>query len=293
MPDYISDRKRGPRARTKSQVSEVAWGGIWALIQGRIADGSFGYRYPNPCPDGEGPFGTEEASFFAALRGDVPELGQSLGPGARPPTLAMLDAIQFCYAVVAEPQQRGFHAFYGHFHLRFDREEGQRRLRGDVNRLFARNGLVYELEADGRMVRLAPQPLRSALIEAVFATGDDMLDDLLMAARRKYLDPDPVMRQEALEKLWDAWERIKTIEPGKDKLQSVRALLNHAAAKQSEVRSLIEAEAKEITRMGNEFRIRHSEVGKVPLTREEDVDYFFHRGFALIRLLLKTTGRGG
>ena len=44
---------------------------------------------------------------------------------------------------------------------------------------------------------------------------------------------------------------------------------------------------------GNTFMIRHTEVGKKPITKSEQVDYVFQRMFAVVRLLLKGTGRGG
>lgn len=39
--------------------------------------------------------------------------------------------------------------------------------------------------------------------------------------------------------------------------------------------------------------IRHTKTNKVPVTESAQVDYLFHRTFAMIRLLLKTSGRGG
>ena len=55
---YFSDRELGPRPRVEEEISPSAWGGIFATIQSRIADNSFGYRYPLGCPDGLGPCGT-------------------------------------------------------------------------------------------------------------------------------------------------------------------------------------------------------------------------------------------
>ena len=49
----------------------------------------------------------------------------------------------------------------------------------------------------------------------------------------------------------------------------------------------------ELTDIGNNFMIRHTEVGKKPITSSQDVDYLFQRMFAVVRLLLKGTGRGG
>src|SRR6266545_8114422 len=102
MGAFYSDREEGPRSRTSSEITDTAWGGIWAVVETRVADGSFGLRYPSQCPDDKGVYGCNESSFWAALRGNVPDLGMRLGPGESPPTLAVLDMIEFCSQVVAE-----------------------------------------------------------------------------------------------------------------------------------------------------------------------------------------------
>ena len=209
-----------------------------------------------------------------------------------PPQLAILDLIEFCYRAVAKTEEYDFHPFFGHSHLSFNPEEGRAALRDDVNRILSRNGLAYELNADGLIIRLAPEVVRESLVTSVFNTGDSELNSLLDAARKKYLDPDPNVRRESLEKLWDAWERLKTIEPGMDKAASTTALLNRAASEPT-FRATLENDARELTSIGNKFRIRHSETTQVPLELNEHVDYLFHRLFSLILLLLKTTGRGG
>lgn len=293
MGDFFSDRERGPRARTEGEISEAAWQGIEASLLRRVADGSFGYRYPMQCPDGGGSYGSDERLFWSALKANVPDLAPALETRTTPPTRAVLDAVEFCHEVVAKPVPGDRHRFFNHVHLGFAPEEGQQEFRDEVNRVLARNGLVYELQPDGHVVRLAPAPLREALIAASFASGDPVLDELLETARRRYLDPDPRVRRESLEKLWDAWERIKTLEPGRDKKASAAALLDRAAPSQRMLREVLEQDALDITSIGNQFQIRHTEVGKEPIERDEDVDYLFHRTFALMRFLLKATGRGG
>jgi hypothetical protein len=59
------------------------------------------------------------------------------------------------------------------------------------------------------------------------------------------------------------------------------------------LRERLEAEAKELTWIGNNTMIRHTEVGKPPIAESAEVDYPFHRMFAIIRLLLKSSGQGG
>jgi hypothetical protein len=114
---------------------------------------------------------------------------------------------------VAKPTAYSFHSFFGHDHLSFDREEGQRELQERVNQLFARNGLVYELQESGQVVRAGPPVLHESLHSTTFSTGDSDLDAMLETARAKFLAPDPRIRRESLEKLWDAWERLKTLGP--------------------------------------------------------------------------------
>lgn len=291
---YFSDRELGPLPRGEEEISPSAWSGIFGAIQSRIADMSFGYRYPLGCLDGLGSYGFDESLFYRALEAEIPNISQPLYPGEVPPTLAVLDLIEFCHRAIGKPVTTTYHDFYGHWHLHFKPEEGQAAFRDDINRILARNGLVYELKSDGKIDRLAPVVLREALASAVFRTGDTDLDSLLEAARTKYLNPSLTVRQESLEKLWDAWERLKTIElPGKGKKAlSVTALLDKAATEPT-FRETLEDEARELTDIGNKFRIRHSETDKVPLELSEHGDYLFHRLFALIRLLLRTAGRGG
>ena len=291
---YFSDRELGPLPRVEEEISPSAWSGIFGTIQSRIADNYFGYRYPLGCPDGLGPYGFDESLFYRALEAEIPDISLPLYPGKVPPTLKVLDLIEFCHRAVGKPVETTYHSHYGHYHLRFKPEEGQTAFRDDINRILARNGLVYELKPNGEVDRLAPVVLREALASAVFQTDDTDLDSLLEAARTKYLNPSLTVRQESLEKLWDAWERLKTIEqPGKDKKKSSAEALLKKAATEPNFYKTLDDEALELTRIGNEFRIRHSETDKVPLELSEHVDYLFHRLFALIRLLLRTTGRGG
>lgn len=182
-----------------------------------------------------------------------------------------------------------YHQYYCHYHLNFQSEEGKTAFREDINRVFSRNGIAYEFNSNGLIVRLAPEGLKDILMPAVFRTRDPMLNSLLEDARTKYLNRNPFVRREALEKLWDVWERLKTIE-GKDKKTSITALLSKAAP-ESTFRKMLDKEATELTYIGNNFKIRHSEITQVPLELNEHVDYLFHRLFSLILLFLRTTGR--
>ena len=293
--EYFSDRERGPRPRTGEQLTPEAWGGIVTLIRTLISTGAFGYRYPAMCPDGGGPFGTDEPALSLALRAEIPELEWPLQAplgeiGDREPsvpdTLTTLDLIQFSYQAVAKPIQGAYHSYYRHHHMTFDEDGGREQFRSKVNSIFARNGIAYQLRTDGTIERLAPPVLKEALGDAVFQTKDKTLNKMLEDARQKFLNSDSAVRRESIERLWDCWERIKTLEKPDDKKASITLLLNKAAT-QTEVREMLEEEARKLTDIGNSFHIRHTEVQQTLVSDSYIIDYLFHRLFCMIMLVLR------
>ena len=163
----------------------------------------------------------------------------------------------------------------------------------DANLILARNGISFELTAEGHARRLLPQPLAEAITRAFFNTGDAETDRLLEAARQRIALPKNEDRRDALEKLWDAFERLKTLGPGSSKRNQADAMLDQAAPQGTRFREMLGEEAVALTKIGNSFRIRHSEVTQESLGSPEQVDYLFERMFGFLRIVLKATGRGG
>ena len=64
---YYSDRHQGPAPRVATEIPEPVSNGIVGLIRNRANDGSFGLDYPEPCPDGRGPIGTDKPSVKRGL----------------------------------------------------------------------------------------------------------------------------------------------------------------------------------------------------------------------------------
>jgi hypothetical protein len=220
-----------------------------------------------------------------ALLAEFPSVKFPFDPSERLSTLTILDLLEFCHEHIAKPIQGYYHSFWRSHHLDFDVEEGQSEFRTRVNRIFARNGIAFELQQKGQIVRLAPPVAGDYLQNTVFRTGDTHLDSMLETARTKYLDPSFQIRLEALEKLWDAWERIKTLEHPGNKKKSINILLDKVS-NEPNMRERLDREAVELTEIGNRFMIRHTETDKIPITSSAHVDYLFHRMFALAYLLL-------
>lgn len=293
MSTYYTDREYGTRPQSIDMIDDRLWAGLYTLIQTRIGDGSFGLRFPEQCPDGNGPCGCDEQSFHRVLSAEVPWVEWPPSASATPQTPVILDLLEFCAKAVGEPIQGTYHSFFGHHHLSWNREAGLQRFVSDVNMLFRRNALAFELTAAGEARRLLPAPLAEAIGWTLFQTGDAETDRLLETARLRILSPKPDDRRDALEKLWDAFERLKTLEPGPNKRVQADALLDRVASPGAGYRQVLAREAVELTSIGNSFRIRHSEVTQEALTSPDQVDYLFTRMFAFVRLVLRGTGRGG
>jgi hypothetical protein len=287
---FFSQREFGPPPRNSEELTLSVWRAIIAAVERRVRDGSFGNSFPKTCPEYDYPVGTDAAMFGHTLSGAVPEVGWPLNEDQIPLRFGALDLVQFCYANVSKPQRAAWHDYFRHYRLTFNIEAGRQEFRAEINAIFERHGLVFELREDGGLVRLGAPELQAALDAAVFNTGDDELNRLLAAARTKFKSPDIEVRREALERLWDAWERLKTLEDPTDKRRSVNILLDRSASN-ARFRELLELEANNLTKVGNDFMIRHTEVGKIPLDSSEQVDFLFHLLFALTHLTLRLTQR--
>jgi hypothetical protein len=299
MIDYFSDRENGPVARTEEVITPVVWAAIVATVQGLIKSGAFGQRFPERCADGQAICGCDENAFGAAVVGEVRGLEWPLQTTSKvedgfsfqwepfaPDTLLILDFVAFAHAMVAKPIQREHHKFLRHDHLAFDQEAGQEEFRDTINRYFARNGLAFEMQPTGRIVRVLPPVIDLALRRTMFNTGDRTLDVLLEEAKTKFSDPNSLIRREALERLWDGWERLKSLADSSNKKNSVHLMLS-AVTTEPALYARLDAEAHQLTSIGNDHLIRHYAVNQKPVIDADHVDYLFHRLFAMIQLMLK------
>ncbi len=159
-----------------------------------------------------------------AVLGEHPEIDWPLSERSVPPTPAALDLIEFLYRHASEPTQIRYLQYQGHHHVSFNRKDGQDAFRAQINTILTRSGLAYVLNKDGRAERLLEPPLEQQLRQGLPATGDDDLDELVALAEAKFLDPDSQTARDALEKLWDAFERAKSVLNPANKQLSARAL---------------------------------------------------------------------
>ena len=96
------------------------------------------------------------------------------------------------------------------------------------------------------------------------------------------LDATKLEIKDAVEKLWDALERLKTYYTTLDKKASVTQIVNAIASGQTSYIDLFNLEFKALTDIGNNYRIRHHETNKIDITDIRHYDYFFNRCLSLI-----------
>ena len=306
---YFSEREGIRSSQSKSIIEERVWRGIQALISARILDASFGRSYPYYCQDGEGITGCDQDLLNVAILAEIPKLPErpweisentsftsfeSSGMGnssSIPETPFILDLIEFCWRKVSKPLARSYHSFYSHDHYEFDIDLGREEFQDDINRIFDANNLAYLLEDSGQIIRKIDPVWHEGLQSLKYQTHDGELNRLLTTAVQKFSSRDMVQQSESLEALWDAWERLKTLGDGSDKKEIISNLLDTTAGNNSpKFRAVLELEAKEITKIGNQHRIRHSELSQEPLGKSEHRDYLFYRLLSLIHLILKSNG---
>jgi hypothetical protein len=294
MKKLFTERHGMNEPRVKEELDADLTQGLLTVINGKIDQNLFGGAFSEECPDGGGKsIGCDFEKLRAGLAAYkiVWPRGWPIQNDEWPSDPQLFDLVEFLYEHAGLPTAHSYHQFFGHSHLRYDQEAGRANFDQEINRFFERNGLAFELK-NGEVTRMAPSGLQEALASTVFRTGDADLDRLLETAREKFLNRSLDIRKEGLEKLWDAWERLKTIEKGKDKPAQVKAILDRSAT-EPVLRERLETEARELNFIGNNLMIRHTEVGKPPIGESAQVDYLFHRMFAMIRLLLRSTHRGG
>jgi hypothetical protein len=213
---FYSDRTSSPKPRDVERVTQAAWRGLIALIESKIESSWLAREFPKPCPDGNGVAGTDQQNLFDMLSALV---GIEWPPyrGEEPDTAMALDLVDFVAQRVAKPVQTEWHSYWKHHDLDFEVQQGRNEFREAVNLIFRRTGVAFELTEDMRTARLGPPETRQVIADLRPATGDAILDELLANARRRYLSRDVGEERLGLEKLWDAFERLKTIEPGPDK----------------------------------------------------------------------------
>lgn len=245
-------------------------------------------------------------SFAASTSAHSVPPRNPLDPTWAPDTTTALDAVDFVALHIVTPSRWSKPHHWNFNHTDYDFSDDQRnnnspfgdrltpgraQFQRDVNLLFARNGIAFTLGDDLRVRRLGPPEALPLISDFKPKTGDQQLDAKLNDAMARFLSRNPADRRDALEKLWDGFERLKTLELGGDKKASAPQLITRAASGSEPFRELLDTEFKALTSIGNKFTIRHHEHDQDDLPTDAAIDYLFQRLASLIAFVLRATGR--
>lgn len=110
---------------------------------------------------------------------------------------------------------------------------------------------------------------------------------MLKDAVALYKTPNPANRQDSVEKIWDALERLKTYYTTLNKKKSSEKIVMAMADGHEDFENLFNTEFIALTTIGNQFRIRHHETNKIDITDINYYDYLFNRCISLIALAIQ------
>ena len=264
------------------------------------------WKYPEQCPDGHGCCGIDHEQFRMDLRYEIPSLYRDNADCIAVPTVhynifssndeedeydqfALLDLIEFFAANVRDVVVGSFHSYFGHHHLTCQNSRNVcAQFRDEINDIFRKTGLLYELNTDLQVERIVENSsLTPAVESAIAAVKEAGARELLQEAILLHRSPYPADIRDAVEKLWDAYERLKTYYTTMNKAKSAEKIVNDMAAGQAPYVTLFDTEFRALTKIGNDFRIRHHETDKVEITDVRYYDYFFNRCLSLIALAIQ------
>lgn len=287
---FYTDRLKGPATGQHEALTSATSRGLLGLIQAKIDANWLAEEFPEQCSDGGSIAGTNLATLSLAMKALIPGLPWPLlNRDASTSDETVFDLVEFVAVRVSKPTNLKWHDFMRHYELRFDREDGAKEFRSEVNLVLRRGRTSYELRTNGEVHRRGTYEVQEVIGALKPVTGDDRLDELIVEARDLYTSHRPGDRAVALERLWDAFERLKTIDlPGGDKKQSLRMLLSNL---EPGWRDTIEAEMKALTQIGNDYSIRHHETRTKPIPAGSAADYLFARMGALVTELLTASAR--
>ena len=269
----------------------MAWMGISATFHRLAEQHYFAADFPERCPDGQGVSGTNMDALHRLLNGHVPTLGCVPIDQQHPATATAMDIVEFCWRHVQEPHVANHHSFFHHDHYQFDQGAGRDLWRAEINQILRLNGVALRLEPKGRVVRIGTVAAELTIQSPVPDSGDAQLDTKIASAVDKYRDPDLDVRREALEALWDAFERVKTVLDPNNKKASAEALVE-LMARDSASRTVLDDEFTALTKLGNEFQIRHHEVEKHTV-EPAMIDMLFVRCLALVEGAIRAKVQSG
>lgn len=114
---------------------------------------------------------------------------------------------------------------------------------------------------------------------------EEQLKYLLLESKIYIAKSDFGEKRIGLEKIWDAFERLKTIE-STNKKHSVEKIISEISGDDKELKKMLDDEFTLLTTIGNSYSIRHHEITQQKIPSSAYVEYLYFRMLALISFVL-------
>lgn len=247
-------------------------------------------KFPLACPDGDGYYGLDYSKFQTHMKYDIPLLYRNFKGEIGVPyygedynQYALFDLIEYISQNCRDISVLDYHSFFKHNHIKFlNTNKVFNEFQKDINEIFHKTGLLYKLTDKMIVERIVENNAQIQEVEiSIESIKEQGLKDLLFEAVLLYKNPNPKFRGDAVEKIWDAFERLKTFYMNLDKKKSAEKIIDDMSDGES-FKDLFNEEFKSLTNIGNKFRIRHHETDKQDILDIRYYDYFFNRCLALI-----------
>ena len=151
----------------------------------------------------------------------------------------------------------------------------------EINAIFKLNNINVELR-NGEVHSTSNKAIGLDDSTNINETG---LEELIRAAEDLYNKGN---YSYAVEKIWDAFERIKTYyHPTLNKKKSAEKIIQDISFGNENVKMIFDVEFKTLTDIGNNYRIRHHEKNKTDISNNLHYEYFYKRCLSLISILIK------
>ncbi|MFE4706905.1 hypothetical protein [Peribacillus simplex] len=157
----------------------------------------------------------------------------------------------------------------------------------EINTIFNLNDISLKLK-NGKIESIGVSHITNSSLASI---GEAGLKELLQEANSYYEKENLKI---AVEKLWDALERLKTYySPTLDKKKSVNRITEGMSGQKEPFKVMFDKEFFDLTTIGNNFRIRHHETTKVDIEDGRHYDYFYKRCLSLITTAIQYLDNGG
>lgn len=235
--------------------------------------------------------------FLTSLKIFIPELYRGENGEITTPNedekynqYALLDYIEYIAKNIQDIEKKWNNEIYKNYEIITSYKSSNifKNFKLEINEIFEKAGLLYKL-TDKKIIERVPlnMPFNLKMENICKSAPEIGVKKLLEDAIALYKTPDPKTRQDSIEKLWDALERLKTYYKELDKKSSINNLLKVISNNNNDFLELFDNEFKALTNIGNNYRIRHHETNKIEITDMRYYDYLFNRCISLIALSIQ------